>query len=286
MRFCALGSIRDFVGYLAVFGSLLLLTCGSGDTRYVAKKFAAYHFIALILCAWADILPKDWNNFPRATILQTVAFGVLTAAYPLNGWLDSFFIRGSNFFLDTWLIVIRPTVIGFFSATVGNAVVSRVGGSATAVSMALAWSSLGFVPILFFAKTEIRRLIARMACWQSGYIWLFALYFSPKDSHLLTLLAVTQGIFLAIISQSATSLCGEGDGDFVEKMAGAFERDYFSAVFAASSLVFLLSMPVIFLLKQDMDQLQLTLILQVIGSTVLPSLFSLKVYRSMKKSAE
>jgi hypothetical protein len=45
---CVANNLHNFIGLLATPWSILLLIHGYGDTRYVAKKFAACHFMALI----------------------------------------------------------------------------------------------------------------------------------------------------------------------------------------------------------------------------------------------
>jgi hypothetical protein len=173
-------------------------------------------------------------------------------------------------------------VIGFFLATVGPELRSLAGEVSKLFPMVLVWGSLGFVPILFFSKSEIRRLISRMACWQSGYIWLFALYFPEKILNSVSLFAISQGIFIAIIFQSAVSLCGADDLDFVESVGGTFEKNYFPAIFLGSSLMLLVAMPAVFMCKRNMPSMQSALVYQVIGSVVLPIVFSFRVHWSMR----
>jgi formate hydrogenlyase subunit 3/multisubunit Na+/H+ antiporter MnhD subunit len=152
--------------------------------------------------------------------------------------------------------------------------------------MVLVWSSLGFVPILFFAKTEMRRLIAHVTCWQSGYIWLFALHLPPENFDLIIRLAITQGIFIAIISQAADSLNIHENSDSAKNIEGLFEKNYTLAVFLISSLALLTVMPAIFAFKRDASQLSNAFLFQIVGSIALPLIFTIKTHRLMKKSPD
>jgi hypothetical protein len=275
---CLGGNLCDFVGTLAVSWSIMLLTCGYGDGRYVAKKFAASHFFALVLFACAGIIDEGHGG----AVLYAVAFGMLLGSYPINSWTDSFFMRAPVFFLDVWLVVIRPVIVAFLLSTVGTGVILLAGGAARTISLVLAWGSLVIIPVLFFAKTELRRLIACMACWQSGYVWLFMAHFPVKNFDLIVLFAVTQGILLAIISNGVTYLYRRNRTDSIENLIGLFECDYFSSVFIMSSLMFLIAMPVIFLFKDDVAVRQNSLLYQIIGSMITPAAFFNRIYRMMK----
>ncbi|MDR1401645.1 MAG: hypothetical protein LBI81_01640 [Puniceicoccales bacterium] len=276
---CAISDLHSFIGALALAGSILLLVEGYGDSRYAAKKFAAYHFLALLLCAYANILPKRVG----ATVLRILAFGILTAAYPLSGWVDSFFSRAPASLISIWLILLRPIGVKFLLATVP---MELVNGSRSTLSMVLVmiFGSLWFVPILFFAKTELRKLLAYVTCWQSGYLWLFATRFTAVKSNEITLFAIVQGIFIALIVQVTTGLYARSKSDSITNLSELFKVNYFAAIFLVSSLVFLLLMPVIFLLKKDAQQISLFPVCQVCGSMVLPVLFGRKIYALLKRA--
>ncbi|MDR1414109.1 MAG: hypothetical protein LBI56_04215 [Puniceicoccales bacterium] len=271
--------LHNFIGSLALLGSILLLTYGYGDSRYVAMKFAAYHLLALVLCACASILPIG----VQTAILHMAAFGILTATYPMSGWIEPFFARAPFFLISTWLIFIRPIEIKFLLAT---APWGLVPSSRATFSLALVmiFGSLGFVPILFFAKAELRKLIAYAACWQSGYIWLFAIQFAAEKSNSIIPFATVQGIFLALVARIATTLYSRNKTDSITNLGGLFEANYFAAVFLVSSLVFLLIMPVIFLVKKNIYQMPSLFIFQVCGSMILPALFGYKIYLLLQKN--
>jgi hypothetical protein len=278
MKCFAMENFANFVGSTAIFGSLILLFGGEGDRRYVAKKFAAYHFLALILCACVDVSPKNSNSLA----ICAAAFGILTAAYPLSGWIDSFAMRSQSQFFCTWLIAMRPIIVWFFLASMGATVLPRGDSAISVIFTVFTWASLGFVPILFFAKTELRRLVGRITCWQSGYIWLFARNFAPEDFDLVTNLAITQGILIAIIYQAMDSLCGGDNCNSMENVKGLFEENYTLAGLLTSSLSLLIIAPIIFTFKRNMPHLPNVVIPQLLGSMILPLAFDFKIYRLMK----
>ena len=281
----AMGSLIDFVGSVALFGSLVMLTSGFGDTRYVAKKFAAYHFFALVTCACANIFDGSSADPSVPLILRIFAFGIVIAAYPLGGWIDSFFSRGTARCLSTWLILVRPILVAFFAETIAQATGNSFGRQTTAVPLVLAWLSMGFAPILFFAKTELRKLIAAVATWCGGPIFLFAVHLPPGSLGLLTLFAITQGIFLTIISDGATYLWQENGNDSIENLHGLLQKNYFMAIPIMSSLFFLIAMPLIFIFKRGVPQLPNSLVYQILAGMPLPVIFAIKIYGLMKKSS-
>ncbi|MDR3143957.1 MAG: hypothetical protein LBT64_00460 [Puniceicoccales bacterium] len=284
---CLFGDLCEFVGSLATFGCIFLVAFGHGDARYAAKKFAACHFLALILCACAEILAKahPFGESQTAAPLYAIAFGILTAAYPLNNWTDSFFSRAPSYFLSIWLVIVRPLVASLLLTTIGCVPLQNASRLACEIAACLAFASLLFVPILFFAKVELQRIVSLVTSWQSGYLWLFALHFSEKFYDAIVLFAITQGIFIAIISHVASALTTRGGTDSIGNLSGLFESDYFSAVFVASSFVFLMAMPIVFIVKNFHSDMSLTVIYAAAAGTILPSIFCHKICALMKKSS-
>jgi hypothetical protein len=240
----------------------------------VAKKFAAYHFFALVLCACTEIAGGN-------PIFRALALAILMGTYPFNGWMDPFFMRVPAFFADVWLIVIRPVTAAFFLSTVANAINGENTGMLRTTSLILAWLSLGLVPLMFFARLEMRRLVACLACWQSGYLWLFAAYFPSANFAMIALLAIVQGIFIAIIANVSTNLFQRNGTDHIGNLDGLFGKDYFFAIFILSSLIFLATMPLVFPFKNPTMGVQSPLLFQILGSMPIPLLFCGKVYGLM-----
>jgi hypothetical protein len=149
----------------------------------------------------------------------------------------------------------------------------------------MVYGSLGFVPILFFPKEKLRTLTAYIACWQGGYIWLFTMYLPVKMFDLITLLAITQGIFMAIIIQATTVLYKHAKSDSLKNLKELFESNYFAAIFIMSAMVFLTIMPLIFVYKKSMSPLPHAFVYQILASMVLPTMFNLKIYKLMGKSS-
>ncbi|MDR1528039.1 MAG: hypothetical protein LBS22_00400 [Puniceicoccales bacterium] len=149
----------------------------------------------------------------------------------------------------------------------------------------MAYGSLGFVPILFFTKAKLRTLTAYIACWQGGYVWLFAMYLPVEMFDLITLLAITQGIFMAIIIQTTTALYKHIKSDFLKNLEELFESNYFAAIFIMSAMVFLTITPLIFVYKKHMSPLPHVFVYQILVSMVLPMIFNLKIYKLMDKSS-
>ncbi|MDR2432379.1 MAG: hypothetical protein LBD34_01360 [Puniceicoccales bacterium] len=149
----------------------------------------------------------------------------------------------------------------------------------------IVYGSLGFVPILFFSKIKLRTLTAYMACWQGGYVWLFATYLPVEIFYLITLLAITQGIFMAIIIQATTALYKQAKSDSLKNLEELFESNYFAAIFIMSSMVFLAITPFIFVYKKSMPPLPHAFSCQILASVILPMIFNLKIYKLMGKSS-
>ncbi|MDR1433264.1 MAG: hypothetical protein LBI61_02925 [Puniceicoccales bacterium] len=282
VRYCTMGSLINFIGSVALFGSLVMLTSGFGDARYAAKKFAAYHFFALVACVCANVFDGSSSDPSISLILRTIALGILIGAYPLGGWIDSFFSRGTSFFIGTWLILVRPILVKFLVEVIASAPDSFANRRTLFTSLALAWLSIGFVPVLFFAKTELRKLIASITVWSNGYVWLFAAYLPTENMALLVPFAITQGIFLAVISDGATALWQKSKTDSVRNFHGLFEKNYFMAVLIISSLCFLVATPIIFIIKWGILRLPNELILQPPVGVLLPAAFAHRIYKLMK----
>jgi formate hydrogenlyase subunit 3/multisubunit Na+/H+ antiporter MnhD subunit len=282
---CAASNLQNFIGLLAILWSILLLVYGYGDTRYVAKKFAACHFLALIFCACADILSKNMGRHTGATVLHILGFGLLVPIYPLSSWIDSFFSRAPSLFLSTWLVIIRPVIVSFFLSTPGLLVSTGENTSINFLLYIMVYGTLGFVPILFFTKTRLRTLAAYMTCWQSGYIWLFTMRLPTVKFDTVMLLAITQGIFMAIIAQVTTALYKRAKTDSLKNLEGLFETNYFAAIFMMSAMVFLTITPLIFIYKKNMPPLPHAFVYQILASMALPIIFNLKIYKLMAKSS-
>jgi hypothetical protein len=273
---CFLGNLRVFLGALAICGTVQLLAYGNGDTRYVAKKFAAYHFFTLTLCLCAHAIEKSDGSGPTIAVLRALALAVLLPVYPFNGWCDVLFIRAPTAVVTPWLVVVRPIATGFLLPNISTI---HVRGLAV-ISTVVVCGSLYFVPVLFFARSGLRRLWARMACWQGGYIWLFACNPSTgHDSNAITMLALAQGIFMAIALRVSNSIAAADEN--VEVFTGLFERNYFFAAFTLSSLAFLTLLPLLFMFKRSAADVPTALVCQTVGSMVFPALFSIKMYRLM-----
>jgi hypothetical protein len=274
---CLFGNLHAFLGTLAIFGTLILLSCGRGDSRYAANKFAVYHFFALLFYLCARAIAGGGSGGSWIAAFHAVAFGILLPVYPFNGWCDVFFIRAPFAIVAPWLIVVRPIAIGFLCA-IAPALRTPVGGI---VSTVLVYGSLYFVPILFFAEADRRRTLARIVCWQSGYIWLFVGRFPGTiDARAMTLLALAQGIFIGIVLKVADAPTAVGGGIF-EKFRGLFERNYFFASFALSSMALLTLLPIAFALKNDAAAIPPRIFYEILGSMALPALFCVRLYRSM-----
>ncbi|MDR0742275.1 MAG: hypothetical protein LBE98_02320 [Puniceicoccales bacterium] len=149
----------------------------------------------------------------------------------------------------------------------------------------MVYGSLGFVPILFFSKAKLRTLMAYMACWQGGYVWLFTMYLPVEMFDLITLLAITQGIFMAIIIQAITALYKHAKSDSIKNLEELFESNYFAAIFIMSAMVFLTITPLIFAYRKPMPALPHIFVYQILASMVLPMIFNLKIYKLMDKSS-
>jgi hypothetical protein len=122
-----------------------------------------------------------------------------------------------------------------------------------------------------------------MACWQGGYVWLFTMYLPVEMFDLITLLAITQGIFVAIITQATTALYKHAKSDFLKNLEELFESNYFAAIFIMSALVFLIITPLIFVYKKPMPPLPHVFIYQILASMVLPTILNLRIYKLMGK---
>jgi hypothetical protein len=153
------------------------------------------------------------------------------------------------------------------------------------LSSMMVYGSLGFVPLLFFSKTKLRALTAYMACWQGGYVWLFTTYLPVEMFNLITLLAITQGIFVAIIVQATTALYKQAKSDSLKNLEELFESNYFAAIFIVSAMVFLTITPLIFVYKKSMPPLPHVFTYQILASTALPMIFILRIYKLMAKSS-
>lgn len=282
---CAANSLPNFIGSLTIVWSVSLLVHGYGDTRYVAKKFAAYHFLALVLCACADILHKGMGWCTCPIILYILGFGLLMPIYPLSSWVNSFFSRAPSLFLSAWLIIIRPVVVSFFLSAIGPLLSLRENTSIYILLSIMVYGSLGFVPILFFTKAKLRTLAAYVTCWQGGYVWLFSMYLPAEMFGLITLLAITQGIFMAIVVQATTALYRHAKSDSLKNLEELFESNYFAAIFIMSAMVFLMITPLIFVYKKSMSPLPPAFVYQILASMVLPAVFNLKIYKLMAKSS-
>jgi hypothetical protein len=57
---CAASNLQNFIGLLAILWSILLLVHVYVDTRYVAKKFAACHLLALVFVPGQTYYQKTW----------------------------------------------------------------------------------------------------------------------------------------------------------------------------------------------------------------------------------
>jgi hypothetical protein len=141
----------------------------------------------------------------------------------------------------------------------------------------LTYTTLGFVPILFFSNRDSRRLISSIVCWQSGYLFLFISHLPPEKVNVVTLLSIAQGIFVAVILRAVSN-----NTFFAKDVEGLSDRNYFSAVFIMSSLVFLAVMPIIFAFKKGTPQFSSMFICKILGSMILPVLFCFRVHRLMK----
>jgi hypothetical protein len=273
-----LNHLPSFVGPLAICGGALLLMCDQGDGRYAAKKFATYHFLALLLYHLDGVFGGGSNSHT----LLTIALCMLTAAYPFNSWSDSFFLRAPTWLLTTWLVLFRPLIIGFFLADGSS---QRIGNCTAELRLltAIALITLFFVPVLFFAKAKPARLIGRISCWQGGYALLFSPYFCSGRREMLTLFAVGGGILTAAVVQMMNSLPQLEGTEPMNGLVGIFERDYFQATFAMLSASLLCAMPVIFLFKKNAPQLPIWLTCCTLCSTVLPAIFFTKLYRLMSR---
>jgi hypothetical protein len=95
---CMASNLQNFIGLFPIVWTVSLLVYGYGDTRYVAKKFAASHFLALVLCACANMLYKSAGWCACTIILHLLGFGLLTPVYPLGSWIDSFFHGHHHYF--------------------------------------------------------------------------------------------------------------------------------------------------------------------------------------------
>jgi hypothetical protein len=278
-------NLRMFVGTLAVFGSILVLVCGYGDTRYAAKKFAAWHFIALILFLWADVLAKEGNHRIGVSIFHAVAFGILTAAYPFNGWTDSFFMRAPAYLSSVWLVAARPLIVAFFLAMAQPFAHGESSRIIHAISTVLILASLAFVPLLLFAKMELRRIVACVACWQSGYLWLFARYLPRGNFDTITMLAIVQGILIGVILQVVEILNGQSGHDSLTNVKGLFDRNYFLSAVLVSSWLFLIIAPPVLIFKKNILHLPAIFFYQMLGGMILPGLFSRKIYKLMAEQS-
>lgn len=282
---CVANNLQNFIGSLTILWSISLLVNGYGDTRYVAKKFAACHFLALALCACADILYKNMGWCTCPIVLYVLGFGLLMPVYPLSSWIDSFFSRAPLLFLSTWLIIIRPVVVSFFLSAMGPLLPTGENTSIYPFLCIVVYGSLGFVPILFFSKAKLRALAAYVTCWQGGYVWLFTMYLPVEMFDLITLLAITQGIFVAIIVQATTALYKHSKSDSLKNLEELFESNYFFAIFIMSALVFLTITPLIFVYKKSMFPLPHSFVYQILAGMILPIFFNLKIYKLMAKSS-
>ncbi|MDR2777133.1 MAG: hypothetical protein LBB17_03805 [Puniceicoccales bacterium] len=149
----------------------------------------------------------------------------------------------------------------------------------------MVYGSLGFVPILFFTKAKLRALAAYITCWQGGYVWLFTMYLPMEMFDLIMLLTITQGIFMAIITQAMTALYKYAKSDSFQNLEKLFESNYFAAIFIISAMAFLTIAPLIFAYKKHMSPLPNVFVYQILAGMVLPMIFNLKIYKLMGKSS-
>ncbi len=268
---CFLGNITSLAG-LMTFNIAMLLLTGKGDVRYVIKKFLIFHLMAISLL-WFGMHGQDVVD----SMMVVLGIGMLLASYPICGWVETFSLRASFPLLIFWALVNRSYLVSFalnifkldgFQWTNGSRIVVNI----------LIYSSLFFVPVLFFAKRSVRRIISVLLTWQSGYFWLFLFNISDeKFCHAVLLMSIVQGIFTAMI------LCGMSRAvhlqslDNVECMKNLQQKDFLGYSLLMTGLLFLPIVPLVFLGKSGMSVFSNVAIAIMLMSAVLPYLFNYRL---------
>lgn len=259
----------------AVFFCSILLKFGHRDPRYAAHKTATFFIIVSVFLGIA----VNITSHAVSSLLLAISFNMLLTSYPFNSWTEPFFMR-APFLLTSFLLIIwRPLVVSIFLYHFQkHNLIICLESYITKISIVL---SLFFVPILFFAKTNLRRLAASMICWQSGYLLIFLTQFYQQKQNLIILVAITQGIFTSTVSHIAHSLEKKCDNDTISNLNGLFKSDYFLATFMISALIFLMLIPIVFAYRNGTAILQTKQAVVVLSSIILPSIFCYKIYRIM-----
>ena len=259
----------------AVFFCSILLEFGHRDPRHAAHKTATFFIIASVFLG----ISANVTLHAVSSLLLAISFNMLLTSYPFNSWAEPFFMR-APFLLTSFLLIIwRPLVVSIFLYHFQkHNLTICLESYITKIAIVL---SLFFVPILFFAKTNIKRLAASMICWQSGYLLIFLTQLNQQKQNLIILMAITQGIFTSIVSHVAHSLEKKYDNDTISNLEGLFKSDYFLATFMISALIFLILIPIVFAYRNGTAILQTKQAVVVLSSIILPSIFCYKIYKIM-----
>ena len=249
--------------------TLSLMTNSENDCRYASKKFVVHMMLALVMLACAS--STSFTDTISA-ILYILAYGILTVIYPFNGWFDTFCSRAMIWLTSIWLIVIRSCLAAHFFAKIHT-----LPNFSIPLIQAFAWLTLAFVPILFFAQTNVKRTASRMVCWQTGYLWLFASILPPDKIDIFTMMAISQGIFLSIVMEVAIYLHKNK-----HPLDGLFRTHYFFATFLTTSLVCLIVLLPIFLTKKGVPSISTNFKLAALATTIIPAIFLKKLYDIVK----
>lgn len=271
--FCFLGDVWSLIG-LMTFNVIVLAMFGRGDVRYVTKKFLIFHLIAVFLL-WFGMYDIDVVN----SSMIVLGIGILLASYPINGWMESFCLRASFPLLIFWSLVNRSYLIAFalnvfkldsFQWTDGLRIIANI----------LSYSSLFFVPILFFAKRSVRRIASVLLTWQSGYFWLFLINISgEKYHHAVLLMSIVQSIFIGMILCGFSRVMRLQSSDEITCIKNLQQKDFLGYSLLMSGLLFLPIVPLVFLGKSGMPVISNIAIVIMIISTILPYLFNYRLYK-------
>lgn len=183
--------------FFAFVAYLILIKFGVADAHFAALKFIIYHTIAIIAFYLISIssINSSWCFF-----WTIFSFGILNTSYPFNGWIEHFYMHAPSSLLAVYNIFFRPLAI-FFMLKVLSIIISIENYTYVRKTfLYLGVVGMIFIPILFFAKNENRRIVAYMTYWQSGLLWLILSDCSILNYISLVKFSILQGLILAILS--------------------------------------------------------------------------------------
>ncbi len=170
-----------------------LIKFGIFDSRFAAKKFSCYQLLSLSLLSY---LYYKNNNCCSYLVITLIAYSIIFGGYFFHGWIEPFCMHVPSSLFATYLAFFYPVnvcfVLQFFQTSVTSEVASCV------MKFCAVYGAIGalFVPVLFFSKTENRRLSAYLVTWNTCWLFFFLGNSNKLRYDILFLLSFIQNILL------------------------------------------------------------------------------------------